>query len=177
MLQAAAAACVVFLAGWWFDLFPARTVAHVADVYHLTYVPRSGGASAGLVLEIATGADPATPTRADVYQNDSLFRSAVSTSDPNREPIPISASGDGRYYQVRATLPMGNLALSNAVWVPSEDVVTVFIDAWPWASVTISGAGSTFPNQVTPFFSDSMATSWQRSFKRSVGICGPINSG
>jgi len=130
-------------------VFPTVTLAHVEDAYRLVFVPGGSAATRRLELNIVDGSAPRT---VDLYRDGQLYRPGLSAGAPG-QPLAIGLPADGasNYYQARATLPTRNLALSNAVWVPSVNLIVVLVDAQPWARVTIDGAGTHLEPGVTPF--------------------------
>jgi hypothetical protein len=59
---------------------------------------------------------------------------------------PIAAVDSGHYYQVRGALPSGNLAVSEAVWVPPPaQMLVIGVDAMPWATVRVLDRSSRQP--------------------------------
>jgi hypothetical protein len=93
----------------------------------------------------------------DLYRGDQLFRSGIDLPDGAPAVVQLTSQDTGSYYQVRATLPQQNLAVSKAVWVTSDGLAFVLIDAAPWANVTIQGESTTATTatgaatQQTPF--------------------------
>ena len=79
--------------------------------------------------------------------------------------VQLASADTGSYFQVRATLPQQNLAVSRAVWVTSDALAFVVIDAAPWANVTITGGASTTAAQQTPFTAALLPGSYQVRFE------------
>jgi hypothetical protein len=75
---------------------------------------------------------------------------------------------------VRANLPQGNLAVSNAVWVPSDQALLVSIDALPWANVTLRNDQSTIGPQATPFSASLLPGRYQLHFDNG-GVTAPMD--
>jgi hypothetical protein len=153
LAPAAVAASLVFVVGQQLQLFPTRTLAHVQDAYRLGYYPASDGAGGRLLVQKGDGNQSELPEFVDLYQGQRIFqqRLAVSgRSGKDTSGISLSPEDVGKYYQARAHLAGGNLALSNALWVPKEVQAPVLIDASPWALVTISGASVLVPEMPTP---------------------------
>ena len=149
LIPAGLSTLMLCVAAWSAGVFPTVTLAHVQDAYRLAFVPGGGGAARRLELNIADGSSPRT---VDLYRDGQLYLPQIRVGAVG-EPlaIPLPADGTGNYYQARATLPMRNLALSNAVWVPSVNLIVVLVDAQPWARVTIDGAGTHLEPGITPF--------------------------
>jgi hypothetical protein len=141
-VASAAAAAVVLVVAALAGVFPAATLAHVENAYALSFVDAAGPPR----LQVRR-VDASQPAVVDVYQDDTVFASDVATD--GTAMIDVSG-GRGRYYQARVALPGGNLAMSNPVWVPADDLVIVLIDARPWARVTIAGNGVSLAAQPTP---------------------------
>jgi len=153
VVPAALLASFVFIGVQQLHLFE-QTVPHVKDAYRLTYVPAGQGAGGQLLVHLADQDNATLPQRVDLYQEDWVFRSGIDVSRGIKVPgsVQLASTETGQHYQVRVHLPRGNLALSNAVWVPSISLKTVLIDAWPWARVTVKGATEGIRDQPTPFF-------------------------
>jgi hypothetical protein len=155
IVPAALLAFVVFIGGRQLHLFRSQTLSHVEDAYRLAYVAAAQGAGQ-LLVQPGDHDNSTLPQRVDLYQGSQVFRSGIAvSSDVSRGlqrpgSIQLASADTGKYYQVRAQLPKGNLALSNALWVPSSSLVTVLIDASPWAHVTVKGASEDIRDQPTP---------------------------
>jgi hypothetical protein len=78
----------------------------------------------------------------DLYRDRRVFRSGIVLNGGAPARITLASADTGFYYQIRATLPAGNLAVSQAVWVWSDRLTYVLVDASPWANVTIQGPGN-----------------------------------
>src|SRR5262249_1785937 len=126
LLPAMAATVVIAAGAWLAGAFPTRTYAHVENAYRLTYVPGGTVTPAQLDIRQAAGTFPRT---VDIYRDNQRLRGSLTI--PTNAPLTLTlpADGAGSYYQVRSALPPGNLALSNAVWVPPSNLVVVLIDA------------------------------------------------
>jgi len=146
-------AAVLLALGWQLGMLPVRALAHVPDAYALGYQPGPGGDASALQVGVNPNArdvpTASIPRIVDLYRNDTAVRPGLDlTGGP--VSVPLESRDRGGYFQVRAALPEGNLALSPAVWVPGEQVV-VLIDAQPWARVTIEGDQAPAGAQTTPF--------------------------
>jgi len=150
IVPAAVSASIVFGVGQVFGVFPARAVEHVRDAYTLTFVPRVPPAQSELLLQSA-GTNPTLPSTVDLFQDLRPFTTNVRLAAGAPTAIPLTSADTGRYYQARATLPGRNLAVSNAVWVPSDTAVVVLIDALPWANVRLQSGSTTIGPEATPF--------------------------
>jgi hypothetical protein len=150
IVPAAMAASILFGAGLLIRAFPARALDHRQDAYQLSYITgppaqlelRFRGDAAGLPRTVPVMRDAAPFVGAD---------GGVAIPATGSAVIPLASGDTGHYYQARAVLPAGNLAVSNAVWVPSDTAVVVSIDASPWANVTIQQDQLTIAAQPTPF--------------------------
>jgi hypothetical protein len=142
------AAAILLGAGLLIRAFPARALDHRQDAYQLSYV---AGPPARLELGFrgdAAGLPRTVPVLRDTAP---LGDGRVTIPATGSAVIPLASGDTGHYYQARAVLPAGNLAVSNAVWVPSDTAVVVSIDASPWANVTIQQDQLTIAAQPTPF--------------------------
>jgi len=140
------AAAILFGAGLLIRAFPARALDHRQDAYQLSY---SVGPPAQLELRFR-GDTSGLPRIVRVLKDTAPFGGATIPA-AGSAIVPLMSSDTGHYYQARAILPAGNLAVSNAVWVPSDTAVVVSIDASPWANVTIQQDQLTIAAQPTPF--------------------------
>ena len=150
VVPATMAAAIVFGGGQLLQVFPARALDHLQDAYQLDYI--EGGTPARLQLQFRRDAST-VPSSVSVLQDAQVFRPAVTVPAAGGATIELAPADTGHFYQARAALPGGNLAVSNAVWVPSDTAVVVSIDASPWANVTITNQrdGATIAAQPTPF--------------------------
>lgn len=173
MVPAAIAASIVLALGVSLRVFPARALDHVRDAYRLEYVARVQPALSELQVQLVPR-DPTPPGTVNIFQDATLFKSSVAL--PARAPASISLtpSTTGHYYQVRAALPSGNLAVSNAVWVPSDTEVIVSIDAQPWANVSVQSDQTTLGPQVTPFSVSLVPGSYRLHFENN-GVTPPMD--
>ena len=150
IVPATMAAAIVFVGGQLLQVFPARALDHLQDAYQLDYLETRTPAQ----LQLQFRRDAATvPSSVNVLQDAQVFRPAVTVPAAGGAAIELAPADTGHFYQARATLPGGNLAVSNAVWVPSDTAVVVSIDASPWANVTITNQrdGAAIAAQATPF--------------------------
>jgi hypothetical protein len=110
--------------------------------YNLQHVP--GANPPGILRMSAVARDGPAPQTPELFQalagSDSWTR---VDPQPRIEIFPerpfelsLVPSDQGRYYQLRATWPQRNLAISNAEWVPSRDAILTIL-AVPWATVRI----------------------------------------
>jgi len=104
------------------------------------------------------------PRTVDLYQGEQLFRSGIILSGNSPAVVPLTSADTGKYYQARGTLSEGNLALSSYVWVTSDQLSFVLIDALPWANVTIAGNGTTTSPEQTPFTAALIPGTYQLRF-------------
>jgi len=149
VVPATMAAAILFGAGLLIRAFPARALDHRQDAYQLSYI---AGPPAQLELRFR-GDTAGLPRTVPVLRDTAPFGGGDGVTIPGTGSavIPIASGDTGHYYQARAVLPAGNLAVSNAVWVPSDTAVVVSIDASPWANVTIQQDQLTIAAQPTPF--------------------------
>ena len=143
---------------------PVRTVEHVQEAYNLDYAPTPSVAVPQLSI-MRRWRDAEVPSQVDLYQGEQLFRSGIELADGVPTIVQLSSEATGNYFQVRATLPQGNLAVSKAVWVTSDRLAFVLIDASPWANVTITGGETTTAAQQTPFTAALLPGSYQVHFE------------
>jgi hypothetical protein len=152
LVPAALVALLLLLGGLSLNAFPRRDIQHVQDAYELTYTPTPSASTPQLTVTRRLG-DAAIPQRVTVYRDDQVFRAGIDLTAGAPTTIQLAAEDTGSYYQVRASLEEGNLALSNAVWVTSDQLRFVAFDASPWANVTVQSV-MTFrvtAQQPTPF--------------------------
>lgn len=126
--------------------FEGAPVDHVENAYRLQFVPGTGlGRTAG-VLRISRGADAAAsavPDRLQLMRGSQILPETVVLPPTGPAERPVTLEESGAYFQARATLGAGNLALSNPILVPPMNpVVPTVIDAAPWATVRILDPGS-----------------------------------
>ncbi len=118
------------------------------------------------------------PAVVDVFQDAIVFRRGVALAAGAPTPLALTSDGTGHYYQVRTQLPLGNLAVSNAVWVPSDRILTVAIDALPWANVTLRNTAAGSPvavgPQATPFAAALPPGPYQLHFENG-GVTPPMD--
>jgi hypothetical protein len=152
------------------DAVPVRAVEHVQDAFVLEWVPDPTGGRAdlierGLLRIAASKAQQNEPAIRFDELPVALYRDGASVGDTFqivRDQVlerRLEGSDLGHWYQLRAQLGRGRLAISNHVWVPGQPApgapVPVVIDAAPWARVrvfeAVTGAEINAPNLVTPF--------------------------
>lgn len=135
LVPATAMTLLLVLVGWLGGAFPVRALPHINDAYRLDYAAGATPQTPELQLQRST-TTPGVPTTVDLYRDSQVYRSAIDLG-AGPTSIRLATSDLGRHYQLRATMSGGNLAVSNAVWVPEQSTV-VIIDAMPWARVMIS---------------------------------------
>jgi hypothetical protein len=163
-VPAAAAALLLLVAALGLGVMPARAVEHVQEAYELEYLPTPSTAAPQLRVRLPANGR-AVPRRVSLYGGTEAFKDDISLGSGAPATIQLAAADTGKYYQVRATLPDGNLAVSRPVWVPSDQLVFVLIDASPWAEVTIRGGGTTLTkSQQTPFTAALLPGTYQLQF-------------
>ena len=165
LVPAAMAAGLMLIAALVSNVLPARALEHLTEAYSLEYLSDP----AALRIRVQEQ-NPSVPLQVMLYRSDGTYRPNVTLPPDdvrvitlqdergenwNGPPGTVLTSfdgGGGFHYQVRATLPEGNLAVSPWVWVPSNDLAFVLIDALPWANVTITGGQAAATGvQQTPF--------------------------
>jgi hypothetical protein len=145
----------------------------VQEAYNLDYAPTPSISTPRLTIT-PRWRDDGLPRVVELYRGDRVFRSNLALSDGTATIVPLTGADTGNYYQVRARLPENNLAVSKAVWVASDKLAFVLIDASPWATVTISGGTTTTSTraQQTPFTAALAPGSYQLHFENS-GLTPP----
>jgi hypothetical protein len=143
---------------------PVRAVDHVQEAYNLDYAATPSKSAPRLSIT-PRWRDDGLPRLVDLYQGDRVFRSGITLTDAVPTVVELSSADTGNYYQVRATLPEKNLAVSKAVWVTSDRLAFVLIDASPWANVTVRSAATTTSSQATPFTAALQPGSYQVTFE------------
>lgn len=146
LVPASALTLLLVSLGWLGGAFPVRVVAHVEDAYRLSETPGRPPNAPELVIDVGPAGTRANgpavlastaPTRVDLYQDDTLYRSGLDIS-AGPATVRLAETDLGHHYRARATLSAGNLAVSDPVWV-RDQATAVVIDAMPWARVTIAG--------------------------------------
>jgi hypothetical protein len=137
LVPAALAAALLFVAARGLNALPARPVAHVAGAYALEYSPQPAVSTPTLVLSLERR-DASIPRRVDLYRGETRVRSGVALSEDGDTDLRLQPGETGAHYQVRGTMRAGNLALSPWLWVTSDQLSFVMVDAAPWADVTIT---------------------------------------
>ncbi|MEO7192402.1 MAG: VWA domain-containing protein [Vicinamibacterales bacterium] len=163
LVPAATAAALVLGAAVGLHALPVRPVEHVLDAYNLDYEATPTASTPRLSLSPRWRND-GLPRRVDLYQDDHLYRSGLALTDGAPTVVPLTSDDTGKYYQVRATLPTSNLAVSKAVWVTSDRLAYVLIDASPWANATISSPTTKTAPQQTPFTAALLPGTYQVHF-------------
>jgi hypothetical protein len=124
-----------------------------------------------LLLRLGTNETSALPRIVSLYQDDAVYRPDIDLSSGSAS-VRLGNGDIGRHYQVRATLPEGNLALSRSVWVPDERTI-VLIDALPWARVTFVGDQVPPGAQTTPFSAALRPGAYRLQFENG-GLTAPM---
>jgi hypothetical protein len=148
LVTALGCAAVLCLAAWQLGVFPARTLAHVENAYRLAFLSGTDNTSRQLDLRAV---DELYPRAVGLYRGNEVFQAEVTIPAGMPAVVDLPPTAGGSYYQARATLPDGNLAVSNPVWVPPANLIVVLIDAQPWARVIIDGNGTHLEPGTTPF--------------------------
>jgi hypothetical protein len=164
LVPAALAALAILGVALGANVLPVRAIEHLPNAYDLQYAPVPSVAAPQLSLRLADGGAD-VPRTVNLFRGDQIFRTGIIVRPDSPSVIPLTSADTGQYYQARATLPDGNLALSAYVWVTSDQLQFVLIDASPWANVTIEGAGATTAEQQTPFTAALMPGSYQVRFE------------
>ena len=113
-------------------------LAHVQGAFDLTL---ASGAAAGAPALSIRAASAEFPRTVRLLQDGHAYGTVITLPADGRAAVPLADADMGHYYQAYAALQAGNLALSQAVWVPQPGAVVVLIDALPWARITIEGTG------------------------------------
>jgi hypothetical protein len=164
IVPASLAAGLLLMGAVGLNALPARAVEHVQEAYNLDYTPTPSVSTPQLNI-MRRWRDAELPSRVDLYRGDQLFRSGIDLADAAPTVVQLASADTGSYFQVRATLPQQNLAVSRAVWVTSDALAFVLIDAAPWANVTITGGATTTAAQQTPFTAALLPGSYQVRFE------------
>jgi hypothetical protein len=172
IVPATIAASILFVAGQLLHVFPATALEHRRDAYNLDYVERIPPAQPELRLQLRADAST-VPSIVEVVQDGRVFRPAVSVPASGTS-LPLTSADTGHNYQARALLPGGNLAVSNALWVPSDTAVAVSIDASPWANVSLQSDQSTIGPQATPFSASLVPGRYRLHFDNG-GVTPPMD--
>jgi hypothetical protein len=131
-------------------------IDHVQDAYRLTFTAAVDPASAG-VLVVARAALPADASNTvQLYRDGAPFGDTFDVPEGSLVERSVAVADAGHHFQVRATLPRGNLALSNTAWVAAPtQAVAVSVNALPWAIARILDAQGNQPvatdDFTTPF--------------------------
>ena len=149
------------------SLLPARAVEHVADAYGLEYEPPRSAAIPSLNLTLVQQ-DSAIPRRVDLYRGDQRFRAGITVTPDRPTRIELGSSDTGFHYQVRGRMGEGNFAVSPWVWVTTDKLSFVLIDASPWANVTIHDGPTATPMQQTPFTAALLPGTYTVRFENPV---------
>jgi hypothetical protein len=163
LVPAALTAALLLLGALSLNALPLREVGHIQDAYSLSYAPTPSASTPQLTLDRLVQ-DDTIPQQVDLYRQDQLFRAGLSLAN-GANVVQLTAADTGSYFQVRATLPENNLAVSQAVWVASDRLSFVVINASPWANVTITDGTMTTAAQQTPFTAALMPGSYQLRFE------------
>jgi hypothetical protein len=164
LVPASIASAVVLLASLGLNVLPARALEHLVGAYGLEYLAQPSASSPRLQLTLARD-DADLPRQVDLYRDDGLYRSGLSLGASAPTVVQLEAADTGFHYQVRAKLPEGNLAVSPWVWVASDRLVFVLVDASPWANVTINGGQAATGVQQTPFTAALLPGTYQLHFE------------
>lgn len=181
LVPATFAAGLLLVAALGLNVLPARALEHLTEAYSLEYL--SDPPALRLALEQPNSN---VPLQVSLYRSDGAYRSALTLppddvriltlqdergedwSGPPGTTLSTFGGGGGYHYQVRATLAAGNLAVSPWVWVPSDQLSFVLIDAAPWATVTITGGQTTTAAQQTPFTAALLPGTYQLHFENAT---------
>ena len=172
IVPATIAASILFVVGQLLNVFPATALEHVQNAYRLDYVDRTQAAQPELRLQLRGDASR-LPATVNVLQDARVFRPGVAVPASGTS-LPLASGDTGHHYQARATLAGGNLAVSNAVWVPSDTAVIVSIDASPWANVSLQSDQATVASQATPFSASLVPGQYRLHFDNN-GVTPPMD--
>ena len=150
LVPAAVVAVLIVGVAFAANALPVRAVQHLTNVYDLQYaaIPTVSTPRLSIALK---NVGPDIPRIVDLYQGDQRFRAGVALTGDVPATVALTSADTGKYYQARGRLTEGNLALSPYVWVTSDQLSFVLIDALPWANVTIVGNGTPSGSEQTPF--------------------------
>lgn len=163
IVPASIAAVLLLTAALGFNVLPANAVEHLRDAYTLAYAPVPSASTPQLALSL--GPDGGNlPRQVDLYREDRVFRAGIPIGATGTTTVPLAADDTGAHFQVRATLPERNLAVSPWVWVTSDKLSFILIDASPWANVTITGGETQTAVQQTPFTAALLPGTYQVHF-------------
>jgi hypothetical protein len=165
-IVAALVAAIAYAAFVRWSPFAGTIAEHRLDAYALEWIaPTSPGQPGSLIgSRAASETDGSIPPNPDIYRDNTRVGAVTGLATPtSRSVSTIDVDQTGAYYQLRATLPSGNLAVSNAVWVPTARAettpppknpdlpVAVTVDLQPWARVRIvAQAGAAGKYQALP---------------------------
>lgn len=131
-------------------------IDHVQDAYRLEFTAAVADPASAGVLVVARGTLPAEASTAQLYRDGAPFGDAFDVPQGSVVERPVAVADAGHHFQVRATLPRGNLALSNTTWVAAPTAAAaVSVNALPWAIARILDAQGSQPvatgDFTTPF--------------------------
>jgi hypothetical protein len=173
LVPASIVAAVLLGAAIGLHALPARAVEHLTEVYRLDYAPIPSVATPRLTLVIGAGAAN-VPRTVSLYRENVEFRTGLQLGAAGSTTVALQPENTGAHFQVRAALPQGNLAVSPWVWVTSDKLAFVLVDAAPWANVTIVGGNTRTPVQQTPFTAALMPGTYQVHFENPA--LGPAST-
>jgi hypothetical protein len=164
LVPAALAAAILLAAALALNVLPADAVEHQRDAYTLAYSPVPSTSTPRLTLGLGADAN-GLPRQVDLYRDDRLFRTDIALGAEGSTTMPLASADTGAHFQVRARLPRGNLAVSPWVWVTSDQLSFILVDASPWANVTIQGGQANSGVQQTPFTAALLPGTYQVHFE------------
>jgi hypothetical protein len=140
--------------------FDGSPIVHLDRAYELSFEPSDLlGETAGR-LRLALGSEASgVPSDVRLYRDGEPFGATLSVPASGYVDQPLGFADSGHFYQARATLPAGNLAVSNAVPVPAMgQLSSVTIDVSPWATVRVLDAATRLPASVSEFTTPFVVT-------------------
>jgi hypothetical protein len=150
LADVAAAMVLALVAGALVAFTPAarRPAPHQDGAYELVYRASASGDSQG-ALDVRVAAEHRdVPLTVQLHRDGQAIDGPVAIDPELGATVPLDPDEGAHVYQVRAGLPNGALAASNAVWAPSALVV---INAQPWARVRITSSdGRVSAAETTP---------------------------
>jgi hypothetical protein len=175
LVPASALAVLSLLAALGFGALPARALEHLREAYTLDYTPVPSASAPQLTIGMRDDAG-ALPSQVNIYRENVLFRSGLAVAAGAPATLALASADTGAHFQVRATLPEGNLAISPWVWVTSDQLSFILIDAAPWATVTVTGDQGASSAQQTPFTAGLLPGTYRIHFENpTLGAASTVD--
>jgi len=138
--------------------FEGRAIEHRDKAYELSFEAGDGlGETAG---RLRFGIDPGgAPAQVRLFRDGEPFGAETTVPVGGFVDQALAYADSGHNYQARASLPAGNLALSNAVPVPAMgQLASLTIDVSPWATVRVLEEATGLPASVSEFTTPFVVT-------------------